>query len=151
MALDINGILDVIVTHAQNSGHFSTVNEHESKQSGTNSISASVWVERIDPIKSSGLNSASVRLELEMRIYGSTMTEPYDDIDSNLTLAVDALFTAYIGDFELGGEARHIDIFGAYGQGLGVRVGYLNLDGREFRVFQVRLPIILNDVWSETP
>ena len=149
MSIDINGILDVIVTHAQSTGHFQVVTEHESKQSGTNSLTAGVWVERIDPIKSSGLNSASVRLELEMRVYGSTMTEPYDDIDSRITQAVDDLFTAYIGDFELGGEARHIDIFGAYGQGLGVRVGFLNSDGREYRVFQIRIPIILNDVWTE--
>lgn len=149
MSLDIDGIMDIVVTHAQSTGWFQNVAEHESKQSNTNSISAGVWVERIDPIKSSGLASASVRLELEMRIYGSTMTEPYDDIDSNLTKAVDALFTAYIGDFDLGSEARHIDIFGAHGQGLGVRVGYMNMDGRELRVFQIRLPIILNDVWAE--
>ncbi len=150
MALDIDGIMDVIVTHAQSTGWFQTVQEHESKQSGTNSLTAGVWVERIDPVKSSGLNSASIRLELEMRLYGSTMTEPYDDIDANLVKATDALFTAYIGDFDLGGEARHIDIFGAYGQGLGVRAGVLNMDGREYRVFQIRIPIVINDVWTET-
>jgi hypothetical protein len=151
MTLDINGILDVIVSHAQNSGYFQTVAEHESKKSTTTGLTAAVWVERIDPIKSSGLNSASVRVELEMRIYSSTYQEPYDDIDSNITEAVDALFTAYIGDFELGGEARHIDIFGAHGQGLGVRVGYMNMDGSEYRVFQIRIPIIINDAWSEAP
>src|SRR5574341_2388160 len=149
MSLDINGILDVIVSHAQNSGHFQTVAEHESKKSTTTGLTAAVWVERIDPIRSSGLNSASVRLELEMRIYGSTYQEPYDDIDSNLVEAVDALFTAYIGDFTLGNEARHIDVFGAYGQPLGVRVGYMNMDGSEYRVFQIRIPIVINDVWDE--
>lgn len=149
MALDIDGILNVVATHAQNTGWFQTVVEHPSKQSATNGITAGVWIERIDPIKSSGLSSVSVRLELEMHVVGSTMAEPYDDIDTNLTKAVDALFTAYIGDFELGGEARHIDVFGAYGQPLGIRVGYLNSSGREVRVFQIRIPIIINDVWDE--
>lgn len=151
MALNIDTILDRIVSHALSTGHFQVVQEHESKQSGTNSLTAGVWVEKIDPIKSSGLASASVRLELEMRLYNSTMQAPYDDIDSNLTKALDALFTAYIGDFELGGEARHIDIFGAHGQGLGVRVGFINMDGREYRVFQIRIPIILNDCFTEAP
>lgn len=151
MALDISGILDAIVTHAQNTGYFEYVTEHESKQSPTNGITAGVWVERLDPIKSSGIDSVSVRLELEMRVFSSTYVEPYDDTDSRLTEAVDALFTAYIGDFQLGGEARHIDIFGAYGQGLGIRVGYLNMDGKELRVFQIRIPIIINDVWTEAP
>ncbi len=149
MALDINGILDAIVTHAQSTGWFNTVYEYESKQSGTNGLTAGVWIERISPIRSSGLDTTSVRLELEMRVYGSTMAEPYDDIDANLALAVSDLFTAYMGDFDLGGEARHIDIFGAHGQALEVRVGYMNMDGREFRVFQIRLPIIIDDVWSQ--
>jgi hypothetical protein len=150
VALDIDSILDTVVTHAQATGWFQTVEEHESKIQNTNSITAGVWIESIDPIKSSGLASVSVRLELEMRIYGSTMTEPYGDIDSNLAKAVDALFAAYLGDFDLGSEARHIDIFGAHGRGLGVRSGYLNMGGRELRVFQIRLPIILNDIWDET-
>jgi hypothetical protein len=149
MALDIDGILNAIVTHAQNTGWFQTVAEHPSKQSATNGITAGVWIERIDPIKSSGLGSVSVRLELEMHVTASTMAEPYDDIDANLTKAVDDLFTAYIGDFQLGGEARHIDVFGAYGQPLGIRVGYLNSSGREVRVFQIRIPVILNDIWDE--
>lgn len=151
MALNIDEIMDCVVSHAQSTGWFQTVTEHESKQSGTNSLTAGVWIERITPIKSSGLNSASVRLELEMRLFGSTMTEPYGDIDSNLAKATSDLFTAYLGDFDLGGEARHIDIFGAHGQPLEVRVGYMNTNGREFRVFQIRLPIIINDVWDEAP
>lgn len=151
MALNIDSILDTIVSHAQNTGWFQTIVEHESKQQNTNGLTAGVWIERIDPIKSSGLTSASVRLELEMRIFSNTAAEPYDDIDSNLTKAVDDLFTAYIGDFDLGGEARHIDVFGMYGPGLGVRVGYINMMGRELRVFQIRIPIILNDIWDQAP
>lgn len=151
MSLDIDGILDAVVTHAQNTGWFQQVTEHESKQSPTNGLNASVWVESIAPIRSSGLANASVRLELEIRLYNNTMAEPYDDIDSNLVKALDALFTAYIGDFELGGEARLIDVFGAHGPPLNVRAGYTNMDGRELRVFQIRLPIVINDVWAEAP
>lgn len=151
MSLDINGILDQVVSHALATGHFQTFNEHESKQSNTNGITGSVWVERITPIRSSGLATTSVRLELQMRMYSSTYTEPYDDIDSNLTQAVDAYFTALLGDFELSGEARHVDIFGAHGRPLEVDVGWINLDGKEFRVFQIRLPIIVDDIWAQAP
>lgn len=151
MSIDIDGILDVIVTHAQNTGWFQQVFEHESRQSPTNGVNLGVWVESISPIRSSGLANTSVRLELEMRMYANTMAEPYDEIDSTLVKALDALFTAYIGDFELGGESRHIDVFGAHGPPLNVRVGYMNVDGREVRVFQIRLPIIVDDVWPQAP
>lgn len=149
MALDINGILDAVVTHAQTSGYFLVFNEYESKQSSTNGITGEVWVERITPIRSSGLNNTSIRVELQMRVYANTMAEPYDDIDSNLTLAVDAYFTNLIGDFDLFGEARHIDIFGAHGRPLEVETGYINKDGREFRVFQIRIPVIVDDIWTQ--
>lgn len=151
MPLPIDEIMDVVVSHAQNSGWFQTVTQHESKQSGTNSMTAGVWVEGFAPVRSSGLNSVSIRLELEMRLFGSTTTEPYDDIDLNLTKAANDLFTDYIGDFDLGSNARHIDVFGAYGKPLSVQAGYLNMQGREFRVFQIKIPIIINDVWDESP
>lgn len=151
MALDIDGILDAVVSHAQNTGWFQQVFEHESRQAPTNGLNAGVWVESVSPVRSSGLANASVRLELEMRLFANSSAEPYDDIDSNLIKAMDALFTAYIGDFELGGEARHIDVFGAHGPPLNVRSGYMNVDGKESRVFQIRLPIIINDCWPESP
>lgn len=151
MALRIKEITDLLVSHAQATGYFEYVNEHESRQSGTNGISAGIWVESINPIKSSGLASASVRIEFEMRIYASTYADPYDDIELRLAEATDAMFTSYIGDFELAGDARHIDVFGAYGRNLNVRAGFINQAGKEFRVFQIQIPVIVNDVWDESP
>jgi hypothetical protein len=149
VAIDIDGILDAVVSHAMATGYFQSVGEYESKQSNTSGITASVWVERVTPIRSSGLASASIRLELSIRMYAGTSAEPYDDIDSNLVKAMDALLTNYIGDFDLFGEARNIDIFGAHGRPLEAETGYINLDGREFRVVQIRLPIVVSDVWDE--
>lgn len=151
MALNTQAILNIIVSHALSTALFDAVNQHESKQSPGNNLSASVWVERITPVKSSGLASTSIRLELTVRLYSGALTEPYDDIDPNLTNALDVLMRAYCGDFELGSQVRHIDIYGAYGAPLESRSGYLNLDGKEFRVFSVRLPMIINDLWTQSP
>lgn len=149
MAIDIQNILDNVASHAMNTGHFDVIRGYESKQSPTTGITAALYVEDIQPIRSSGLNNTSIRLELEMRIYSSTYQEPYDTLDSNLVLATDAMLTNIIGDFDLGGEARHVDIFGAHGMGLRVRSGFLNLDGMEYRVFQIRLPIVIDGIWPQ--
>lgn len=151
MALDIQGILDVVCSHAMGTGYFEAVNQYESKQSPSNGISAAVWVDRVVPIRTSGLSETTVRLDLTVRLYSSTYIEPYDDIDPNLTLALDALMRAYCGDFEIGGQVRHVDIFGAYGNPLETRSGYMNLDGKEFRVFTIRLPLVIDDLWSQSP
>lgn len=150
MALDIQSILDNVASHAMSTGHLDAVLGYVSKQSPTNGITAAIYVERMLPLKTSGLANTTVRVDLEMQIYSSTYMEPYDGIDANLALATDAVFTNFIGDVELGGEARHIDIFGAYGKALEVRSGYLNLDGKELRVFQITIPVIVDDVWPQS-
>lgn len=151
MALDINGIIDALASHALSTGYFSMVNEHESKQSPPEEVTAAIWVERVSPVKTSGLSNTSVRLQVEVRLYAGTMTEPYDDIDSDLTTALDALMRAYMNDFTLGGLIRHVDLFGAYGPGLDARTGFINMDGKEFRVFSVNVPMIVDDLWTQAP
>lgn len=151
MALDIQGVLDVICSHALGTGYFETVNQHESKQSPGNGISGAVWVDRILPVRTSGLSTTTIRLDLLFRMYSSTYAEPYDDIDPNLTKALDTLMQAYCSDFEVGGLVRHIDLFGAYGAPLETRSGYMNLDGKEFRVFTIRIPLVIDDLWSQSP
>lgn len=149
MALDTRNILGNIASLAMATGYFDAVLGYVSKQAATNGITAAIYIEDMRAIRTSGLASTSVRLELEMQVYSSTYQEPYDDIDTNLSLAVDAMFTSLIGDFDLGGEARNVDVFGAWGQPLRVKSGYMNLDGKEFRVFQILIPIVIDDVWDQ--
>lgn len=151
MALDIQGILDVMCSHALSTGLFEAVNQYESKLSPGNGLTAAIWVDRVTPIRTSGLANTTIRLDFLMRLYSSTYAEPYNDIDPDLTKALDTLMRAYCGDFEIGGQVRHIDIFGAYGSHLESRSGYMNLDGKEFRVFTIRIPIIIDDLWSQSP
>lgn len=151
MALDIQGILDVICSHALSTGYFESVNQYESKQSPGNGISGAVWVDRVFPVRTSSIINTTIRLDLLFRIYSSTYIEPYNDIDPNLTKALDTLMRAYCGDFEVGGQVRQIDLFGAYGAPLECRSGYMNLDGKEFRVFTIRVPLVIDDLWSQSP
>lgn len=151
MALDIQGYLDVIVSHAMATGQFEIVNQYESKQAPGNGLTASVWVDRITPVKTSGLANTSIRLDLMVRLYSSTLIQPYDDIDPNLTKALDVLLRAYASDLTLGGQVRKIDLFGAYGAPLDTRAGYLNIDGKEFRVFSINLPLVVDDLWPQAP
>ena len=150
MALNIQGILDVVASHALSTGYFESVNQHESKQSPSNGITAAIWVQRVTPIKTSGLATTTSRVELAVRLYGS-LSDPYDDMDIHLTQALDALMTEYCGDFELNAQIRHVDLFGAYGHPLECRTGYINQDGQEFRVFNIQLPLIVDDLWSQSP
>lgn len=151
MALDIVALLNAMVSHAMGTGYFQQVNEHESKQAAFEGLSCEIWVEQIIPIKSSGLATTSIRIQFQVRIYSGTISEPYDDTDSGLVIALDTLMRDYIGDFTLGGLVRHVDVFGAHGNGVQARTGFVNHDGKEFRVFSINVPVVVDDLWDQAP
>ncbi len=152
MSLDLQPLLDALVSHAAASGHFQRVNQHEPKSAPGNGLTAAIWFQTIGPaIGGSGLASTSPRVELRVRIYQNALMQPQDAIDPMVTAATSALMTAYSGDFSLGGLVRQVDLLGAYGTALSAQAGYLDVDGKKYRVVDVTVPLIVNDVFDQAP
>lgn len=149
MTLNITGILDAVVSHAMASGHFEQVNGHEPMNAPSLGLTAAVWADTVQPVRASGLNSTTVRLAFNVRIYTSTQSDPADAIDPALLTAVDDLCAAYINDFTLDGLVKQVDIFGAHGVPLLVRAGYVQQSGAIYRVMTITLPVIVNDLWEQ--
>lgn len=149
MAVNIASIMAVVQGHAQETSYFTSVLLHEPKNAPGPGLTCAIWEDRIKPVRSSGLNSASALLVLKVRLYVNMLQEPQDAIDAGLTLAADSLYTAYVGDFDLGSEARYIDVFGSDSVEMDCVFGYLEQDKVLFRVAVITLPIIVNDVWTE--
>ena len=153
MALDILGITNAYMSHAMSSGWFETVNGHEPKNApSTGGLTAAIWTDDVITVgRASGLDSVSAVLVMKLRVYTSAVQEPPDAIDPNVLAAVDDLCRAYVGDFTLGGLVKNIDVFGMYGQSLRAKAGYLQQDGVVFRVMDITLPAVVNDLWTEAP
>lgn len=151
MALDIDSLLDSVVSHAMASGRFERVNQFEPDNAPGHGLACGVWVDRITALRTSGLNSVTTLVVFNVRIYGSMQSDPPDAIDPNMVKAADALGAAYSGDFTLGGLVRSIDLLGAHGEPFDVRAGYLSMDGTRFRVMTITLPTVVNDLWTEAP
>lgn len=150
MSIDATAIIDRFVSHAMALGVFERVNAHEPKNSPGNGISCAVWVNNIGPVpRASGLAKTTARLEFNIRIYQSMLMEPQDAIDPAVIGAVDQLFTAYSGDFELSGDVAYIDLLGQAGPALQAQAGYINVDGKSMRVMTITAPVVLNDAWSQ--
>ncbi len=151
MPIDSRGILAQITSHASASGLFDSVTGHEPKAApGRTGVSASVWIIGMESAKqSSGLNSVSVVLTVQLRVYTSMLQEPQDEIDPRVLDATDALWSSLAGGFTLAGGARMIDIMGWESEGLRASAGYLNQDGKLFRVMDIFIPILINDVYAE--
>lgn len=149
MSLPITSILNELVSHAAGLGRFERINEHEPKNSPGSGLTAAIWLDRIGPIEASGLDSTSVRLVFNMRIYAPLLDVSEDMVDPTMLAALDELLAAYTDHFTLGGLVRHIDVLGAYGIPLEATAGYINSGGNEYRVLTIVLPAIVNDLWEQ--
>lgn len=148
--MNIRGILDRVISHAMQCGYFDRVAGHEPKNAPGTGLSAAVWVDRIEPVdEASGLASTSVRLVVNVRVYGSMLAEPQDAIDPNLFEAVDVLMAAYSADFTLGGTVRNVDLLGETGAGMFAQAGYLEIDRKLYRVMTITVPAIVSDAWTQ--
>ncbi|MFF7949139.1 hypothetical protein [Streptomyces griseorubiginosus] len=148
--LDLTTYRSAATSHAQSLGLFEQVLGHEPVSAPGSGLIYAVWVKRITPIPArSGLDSVSVRLELNGRVFMPADTEPQDDVDVAVTGAVDRLMNAYCGDFELGGSVANVDLLGMHGAALSADFGYARFDGALSRVATLVIPLILNDVWTE--
>jgi len=150
MSIGVNALIDAVVSHASASGYFDLVQGHEPKSAPGGDLTFAVFLSNLAPApRASGLSISSARVELTGRIYKPFREQPEDLIDPRLAEAADVLFTAYIADFELGGTARNIDVNGSQGAGLNARAGYQAIDGQTYRVIDITIPIIVNDVWTQ--
>jgi len=145
------GILAAVKSHALATGLFEQVLGHEPKSAPGNGLTAAVWVQSLRPVASSGLASTSARLQLSLRVYTNMLQEPQDDIDTRILGAVDVLMAAYSADFTLGGLVRDVDLLGADGDPLSADAGYLEQDGKLYRVIVISLPLVVNDLYGQVP
>lgn len=158
LPLDVTPIRRVIIDHALASGLFDAVGGHEPKRAPGTGLTAAVWVQTLDTVQSSGLASTTARLVFQGRIYTSMTREPQDDIDPVMTNAAAAWIGALVGDLKLKGPdpepgavglIRTIDVRGSNGIPLTGQAGYIEQDGKLFRVYTITVPCLVNDVWEE--
>jgi hypothetical protein len=151
VSLNVAGILDAIVSDAMALGVFERVNTNEPKSHPGFGLSCAVWLQELKPVPAaSGLNSTSVLLVFDVRIYADMLQDPMDAIDPNMLAAADALMAAYSAGFTLNGTVRNVDLLGQWGTPLELQAGYVNINQKLMRVVTLSLPIVVNDLWPQS-
>lgn len=148
----LDSIFDAVVSDVQRSGYFDQVNEHEPKRApqGRTKLSAAIWVQSIAPIGSiSGSATTSARIVFIVRMYHNMITGQPDLMERRLLKATSNLIRRYHDDFDFEGMIRNIDLLGAYGISLSANAGYVEHDKVNFRVMDLLVPCLVNDVWPQ--
>lgn len=150
--METDALIDAVVSHALASGYFEAVNRHEPKSSPGNGLTAAVWVQHIVPLpQESGLVATSGRVLFQVRLYSNMLAQPEDQIDPQLIKACDSLMAAYSSDFTLDGLVNSVDLLGRLGVPLSAQSGYMNVGQGWYRILDIDVPLILDDLWSQIP
>jgi hypothetical protein len=92
----------------------------------------------------SGLAAVSGKVTLIIRVWSHAMQRPLNDIDPEVLAAVAALMNALAGGFSLGGTVRDVDLLA-----LTATPAWADFQGAQFRVMELPVPIIINDLFTE--
>lgn len=147
-------VMAAIRSHAQATGRIERFLDHEAIHRPGRGLSASQWVQRIDPLpRDSGLAVSTVRMLIMVRFYGSVDAEPRDAIDPEMSAATWALMRALTADFRLAGVQgfnAELDLMGRHGVTLFAQAGYLDwVDGGTSRIYDITTPVVVYDAWTQ--
>lgn len=78
------------------------------------------------------------------------LAEPTESMEKEFAKAVSSILSDIIGEFDLGGSVRSIDVAGIYGSSIAVSYGYLDLGGTMFRIADITLSLIVDDSATTT-
>jgi len=130
-------------------GIFKSVEKVEPKGAPESGLSAVVYLDSIHPVAAaSGLSSVSGLYIYTIRLYTNMLQEPAEKIDEILAKAIDKIFDALAGDFDLGDTVKKIDIFGEHGTTMKAVAGYVEVNKIIFRSVDITLPLVINDTWA---
>jgi hypothetical protein len=143
----VNALYAALESHAKSLGIFRRVNNHEPENAPGEGLSCSII---LGPIaadgRMSGLSTVSGTITFNVLIFNPMMQKPLDGVDPAVLTAVSTLLNAYSGSFTLGGTVRDIDLLSLRAEPV-----YVEQDGKQFRVEQITLPIVINDLWEMSP
>lgn len=152
VGLNFTALTGALADHANSLGLFDTVQGHEAWTPPGNGITCAIWLLGVKPAKGqSGLDTTSLWLTFNARLYTPiTSTQP-DLIDPALVNATYLLMGAYSNAFTLGGLVREVDLLGRSGPGLSAMSAYQDIASVKYRVVTVTVPLLVDDVFGQVP
>ena len=147
MAFQIRDTLVNLQSHLKASGYTRLALIGEPKGAVSERVAAAVFntsatVNKVPLGGSPGTEESHV---VTVRFYMNMLDAPQEDIEFLLMEAVSEVSGIILGDFDLGGTVRHVDVAGINGQPLAVTYGYLEQHGVMYRVADLLVPLMVDN------
>ena len=149
MAFNIKGTLDAIASHISRTGYVNDVRigEPTSPPDATDKIHAAIYMQNVSVVELTLSKTVELHV-VQVRLYRRAAFGEGDDagyVEQEIALAVSQISSNLIGEFDLGGTLRNIDVGGIYGTSLNGTWGYVTLGGTVFRTVDMIVPLVVDD------
>lgn len=143
-AAQAQALFTAIQSYAEQLGVFQAAETADPRNAPGNRLFCSITLGPIRPVTSSGLASVSGQVTLLVRVWSSELQKPYESVDPEVLAVVCALMGQFAGGFTLGGTVRDVDLFSMTAQ-----PAYVDFEGKPFRVVEISVGIVINDMFAE--
>lgn len=150
MTLDFTPALKRIESLISATGLFGSVNLHEPKNAPGKDLVCAVFLDEIRPVpQESGQNATTGCVVFKARVFKPMLSQPAGAIDQVVGHAAGRIMEELSGDIELQDNVKYVDLLGATGTPLSAKGGYLTIDTTMFRIMDITIPLIINDIWAQ--
>ena len=146
---DIKPVIQAIESFVAQNGYQGKVGVGEPKSPPAEEIAAAVFLRSLSVIDAT-LTTLDGHAMVTIRLYRDMLAEPTEDNEYKLAAAAFQLLADVAAGFTLSGLVRHVDFAGAGGNTLVVQFGYTDIGGRLFRIADIDMPMIINDIATLT-
>ena len=149
MAFNIKTTLSAIASHVSRTGYAGDVQigEPVNAPEATDKVFAAIFMNSATVVELT-LGTTIELHTVTLRIMKRAPIGAGDDsgaVVEELALVVSQVSSNLIGEFDLGGTIRAIDVGGQYGEGISATWGYATIAQTVFRVVDISLPLIVDD------
>lgn len=150
MSLDIKVPLERMQSMVKKLALFQNVNLYEPKNAPGKGLNFAFFLQRIAPVPSqSGQASTTGLVVITGRIYADMLQKPESALDIQMALAAAKVMEVFSGDIDLGDPVRYVDLLGMTGTALSGQSGYLQIENGMYRLFDITIPLVVNDIWDQ--
>lgn len=150
--LAFNALIGALADHASTLGVVDVVQEHQVVTPPGPGITCAIWLQAVKPARgASGLDTTSMLLTFNVRLYKPITALPPDQIDPALVDAQYQIMNAYSTAFTLGGLVREVDLLGRFGDGMASIAAYMSIADAQYRIITISVPLLVDNVFGQAP
>ncbi|MFJ5984308.1 hypothetical protein [Lentzea sp. NPDC092896] len=149
---EFEDLFSQLTSHANRLGIFERVEFREPVNKPVGGLALALWINDYKPVPAgSGLAETTMLLDVRATAYNplGSGKNAAPKVEARILYAVHRYMKVLSNDFELDRMVRNIDLLGQTDKRLESDFGYLQYEDTWYRIGEITVPLIINDVYEQ--